>query len=59
MGERLDLKRAKPFDLSREEAEIRYKLHRISYLPTAIDNARRKLAALETEARRYGMEHLL
>lgn len=41
------------------DREIRYTQHRIYYLPTAIENARRKLAALEREAERYGMRELL
>ena len=41
------------------EAATRYLEHRLRYLPTALESARRKLAALETEARRYGMTDLL
>lgn len=32
---------------------------RIKYLPRQIENTRRKLAAIEAEARRYGLDHLL
>ena len=32
---------------------------RTRYLPSQLDAARRKVAALENEARRYGMLHLL
>ena len=46
-------------NLSRDEQATRYKIHRMKYLPTALDSARRKLAALENEARRYGMTSLL
>lgn len=45
--------------LNRDEEATRYKIYRMSYLPTALDSARRKLAALENEARRYGMTELL
>ena len=46
-------------DLTREEQRVRYHLHRKHYLPEALDGARRKVEALENEARRYGMVHLL
>ena len=47
------------YELSREEHKLCYEMHRRKYLPTALDGARRKVAALENEAHRYGMEHLL
>lgn len=34
-------------------------IYRIRYLPGQIERARRKLAALENEARRYGMHDLI
>ena len=46
-------------ELSRVERVVRYEDHRRRYLPLAIDNAKRKLAALEVEAKRLGMEHVL
>lgn len=46
-------------ELSREDRASVYMAHRIRYLPTAIDNARRNLRALENEAARYGMTELL
>jgi hypothetical protein len=45
--------------LSRAEQAVRYEYQRRRYLPEAMDNARRKVAALENEARRYGMHELL
>lgn len=33
--------------------------YRVRYLPAQLEAARRKVAALETEARRYGMHDLL
>jgi len=36
-----------------------YEQHRRRYLPGQLADTRRKLAALETEARRLGMTHLL
>lgn len=44
---------------TREEHADAYLAHRVRYLPIALDNARRKVAALEREAKRYGMEGLL
>lgn len=43
----------------KEKPVERYVRHRLAYLPTQLENARRKLAALENEARRYGMHDLL
>lgn len=45
--------------MTREDHEAQYLAHRVRYLPTAIEAARRKVAALENEARRYGMEDLV
>jgi len=36
-----------------------YLAHRVRYLPIALDRARRKVAALEREAQRYGFTDLL
>jgi len=38
------------------EAHLAY---RVRHLPTQLENARRKVSALEAEARRYGMHDLL
>lgn len=46
-------------EMKREDRETAYRVHRIRYLPFALDAARRKVRALENEARRYGMEDLL
>lgn len=40
-------------------AADRYLEHRVRYLPMALEAARRKVAALENEARRYGMTDLV
>lgn len=45
--------------LDYEAKRVKYVAHRVAYLPRAIDSARRKLSALENEARRYGMNDLL
>lgn len=45
--------------LSRAEHAEVYMAYRVNYLPDALDRARRKVAALENEARRYGMHDLL
>lgn len=48
--------------LQRREIEIEIEQHRAyrqRYLPTQIANTRKKLRALENEARRYNMDHLL
>lgn len=45
--------------MTREERLDDYRAHRINYLPIALDNARRKVRALEIEATRYGMTDLL
>ena len=42
-----------------EAASDRYTYHRLSYLPRQLEAARRKVAMLENEARRYGMTNLL
>lgn len=46
-------------EVTRDERLARYVAHRMVYLPIALDNARRKVRALETEAARYGMTDLL
>ncbi len=43
----------------RTQIEIKWLSYRLRILPEQLDNARRKVRALENEARRYGMEHLL
>ncbi len=40
-------------------AKLKYLAYRMDYLPTQLENTYRKLDALETEARRYGMDHLI
>ena len=45
--------------LSREERAEVYFAYRVNYLPVALENARRKVRALEAEAARYGMTELL
>ncbi len=42
-----------------DTATQRHFVYRVKYLPDQLVAARRKLAALENEARRYGMTHLL
>lgn len=39
--------------------EDRYLAYRVRILPEQLEGARRKVAALENEARRYGMTDLL
>lgn len=39
--------------------EERWLEYRVRYLPQQLDRARRRVAALENEARRYGMNDLL
>jgi hypothetical protein len=51
--------RKRACEMARDERVADYTAYRIRYLPTAIDNARRNLAALENEARRLGLPHLL
>lgn len=46
-------------EMTHAERQKRYDKDRRRYLPTAIENTRRKLRGLEDEARRRGMEHLL
>lgn len=42
------------------EAKVyRYEMHRLKYLPQQLADARRKVQALENEARRLGLTHLL
>jgi hypothetical protein len=43
----------------RETPQERYFAYRVRVLPEQLDNTRRKLAALENEARRYGLTQLL
>ena len=45
--------------LTREEHAQVYMAYRVNYLPDALERARRKVRALENEARRYGMTELL
>ena len=44
---------------SASDRRARYLVHRVNYLPMQIAATRRKLAALENEARRYGMTDLV
>ena len=41
-----------------DDRRVAYLERRIRRLPAMLENARRKVAALETEARRYGMDEL-
>ena len=44
--------------MTTEELRLYRLENRVRYLPTAIENTRRKLAALEDEARQLGMRDL-
>lgn len=45
--------------MDRHDQAEQYLVHRVRYLPVALEAARRKVAALENEARRYGMVDLV
>jgi hypothetical protein len=45
--------------IEREQAQLRYLESRVRRLPGMLDAARHKVAALENEARRYGMNDLV
>ena len=45
--------------MTRTEVKDRYFEYRVRSLPAMLDRARRKVEALENEARRYGMLDLL
>lgn len=43
----------------KSDRQVEYMKQRMRRMPEMLDGARRKVAALENEARRYGMDHLL
>lgn len=53
------LRRLKKETLSRDQLNTRWMAYRLSVLPDQLDLARRKVRALENEARRLGMTELL
>lgn len=48
-----------PSDIARQQRQEQYTLYRIKMLPEQLERAYRRVEALQREAKRLGMEHLI